>query len=52
MIDRFTNHVLDFMEDKNKTTEATMQDLVRVLSNAPFSLISLTLADDTNSYPL
>ncbi|EPQ27607.1 uncharacterized protein PFL1_04745 [Pseudozyma flocculosa PF-1] len=27
MIDRFTNHVLEFMEDKNKTSETTMQDL-------------------------
>ncbi|KAN0064174.1 glycosylphosphatidylinositol anchor biosynthesis [Thecaphora frezii] len=27
MIDRFTNHVLEFMEDKSKTSNATMQDL-------------------------
>ncbi|CAD6906096.1 unnamed protein product [Tilletia controversa] len=27
VIDRFTNHVLDYMEHINKTSEATMQDL-------------------------
>ena len=27
LIDRFTNFVLQWMEDKNKTTDATMQDL-------------------------
>ncbi|GAC77189.1 hypothetical protein PANT_25d00022 [Moesziomyces antarcticus T-34] len=27
MIDRFTNFVLEWMEDKNKTSDATMQDL-------------------------
>lgn len=40
VIDSFTHHILQFMEGINKTSHASMQDLVRSLSPLAFSKIA------------